>query len=803
MSEQPDKRRIYLGMFLIALTSLALEITFTRFLSVTTWYHLAFFTIGTAMLGMTAGATIVYLKPHWFAGKRLYQTITESSYAFALVTPFSLVVLSVTPLGNADFSIFVRILFTLISTTACAVPFFFSGIAVSGILTKSTLPYGHIYASDLLGAAMGCLLVLGGLELFDAPSLIILCAAIGALAGLCFAGRLVGTRQKRMGFLLVASLVAISIINTQVRWLRPYIVKGYKDNISDYQYEEWNSFSHVVVYQEETGPPWYWAQSFQAPEYTVTQHMMRIDGSAGTTVHQFRSDEDIEFLYYDATNVAHYLRPDGRACVIGVGGGRDIQSALLFGHDSVVGVELNPIFTRLLRNEFADFSGLADRPDVELVADEARSYFSRTDVECNVMQMSLVDTWAATGAGAFALSENSIYTIEAWQVFLNRLDDGGVFTVSRWYNPENPSGIGRFVSLAVGTLFESGIDTPADHITIVSNGYISTLIMSREPLTDDDISTLRAISDDLDYELTILPGQQTADPTLRAIMEAQSMADLLDIVGAMPYNYAPPRDESPYFFHQLRFKNLAAISQDEPEEGVIKGNLEATRTLALLIICLSVLVIATVAVPLLIKKRNLSKLGEIPPAVIWPAAVYFSLIGIGFMLTEIGLIQRLSVFLSHPIYALGILLFTVILSAGIGSLLSERLPLTNRPWIFIYPVVTAAAILGSYFLLSYLVRQMVTATMLIKVITSILIIAPVGILLGFFFPTGMKLVEALGAEETPWYWALNGIFGTLCSALGVFLAIFSSISTNIYIAVVAYGLLPIFIYQIVRWQGRS
>ncbi len=783
-------------MFLIALTSLALEITFTRFLSVTTWYHLAFFTIGTAMLGMTAGATIVYLKPEWFDENKLYHTITEASFAFALVTPFSLVILSITPLGNPDFSIPARILFTLVSTTACAVPFFFSGIVVSGILTRSTLPYGHIYASDLLGAAMGCLLVLGGLELFDAPSLIILCAAIGALAGLCFAARPIDARQKRVGFLLVASLVALSIVNTQMRWLRPYIVKGYKDNISDYQYEKWNSFSHVVVYREETGSPWYWSQSFQSPEFTVTQHMMRIDGSAGTTVHQFRSDEDIEFLYYDATNIAHYLRPDGWACVIGVGGGRDIQSALLFGHDHVIGVELNPIFTRLLRNEFADFAGLSDRPDVELVTDEARSYFSRTDVECSVMQMALVDTWAATGAGAYALSENSLYTVEAWQVFLNRLDDGGVFTVSRWYNPDNPGGIGRFVSLALGTLFESGIDTPSEHMAVVSNGYISTLIMSREPLTDDDISTLRVVSDDLDYELTILPGQPTADPTLRAIMEARSMADLLDIVGAMPYNYTPPRDESPYFFHQLRFRSLGAISLDEPEEGVIRGNLEATRTLALLIICLSVLVVATIVVPLLIKKRNLSRLGENPPAVIWPAAAYFSLIGIGFMFTEIGLIQRMSVFLSHPIYALGILLFTIILSAGIGSLLSEGLPLTKRPWVFIYPAVTAAAILGTYFLLSYLIGRMVTATMPVKIVTSVLIIAPVGILLGFFFPTGMKLVDALGAEETPWYWALNGIFGTLCSALAVFLAIFSGISTNFYVAAAAYGLVVVFVYRI-------
>ena len=170
---------------------------------------------------------------------------------------------------------------------------------------------------------------------------------------------------------------------------------------------------------------------------------MRIDGAAGTTVRGFSRLEDLEHLRYDITNVAYYLRPSGGACIIGVGGGRDLQSALHFGHKRVLGVDVNQIFIDLHNKEFSKFAGLANREGVSLVADEARSYLSRIDDKFSIVQMSLVDTWAATGAGAFSFTENALYTVEGWGVFLSRLKDDGLFTVSRWHDPENLGETGR------------------------------------------------------------------------------------------------------------------------------------------------------------------------------------------------------------------------------------------------------------------------------------------------------------------------------------------------------------------------
>ena len=168
-------------------------------------------------------------------------------------------------------------------------------------------------------------------------------------------------------------------------------------------------------------------------------------------------------------------------------------------------------------------------------------------------------------------------------------------------------------------------------------------------------------------------------------------------------------------------------------------------------------------------------------------ALYFSLIGTGFMLTEIGLIQRLSVLLSNPIYALGVLLFTLIASTGIGSFLSDRLPLIKAPWIFVFPIVTALTILVVASLLNQFISILIPTSLGNRIAIAVVLISPIGLLLGMFFPTGMQIVRSNSPEEIPWYWALNGIFGVLFSAIAVFISIYFGISQNFYIAAFCYA----------------
>lgn len=780
---------LYLGTALIALATLALEVTLTRLLSVTTWYHLAFFCIATAMLGMTAGAATVYLRPRWFEGERAVRSAAIACLAWAAATPACLVLLCILPL--VFLPSLMGVLVFAVATLACALPFYCSGVAISAALTRFGLPTGRLYAADLAGAALGCLLVLGALEVMDAPSLVLLCGALGLAAALAL-------RRGRGGRLAIAlGLYALAVAANAASGagIRPLFIKLHLESADSFVLERWNSFSRVAVYRPKRDAPKLWGPSPLAPKGpAMPQYEMNIDGEAGTVLGRFRKAEDIAFLRFDVTNVAHPLRSGGNVCVIGVGGGRDLQTAVYFGYRRILGVEINPIFVDLLRHRFRDFAGLADRGDVELVVDEARSYLSRTEERFDLIQMSLTDTWAATGAGAFSLSENALYTVEAWQTFLGRLAPGGLFTVSRWYDADDLGETGRMLSLGVAALLADGVPDPSRHLAMFASGSVATLVVSREPLAARDLGLLRRNADALRFDAVVLPGMPPAHPDLRVIAAARSLDALRSAARGRPLDFSPPTDESPYFFQMLPLSRLFDREVGRGQ-GVLRGNQTALGTLVVLVICLGALTLVTVVLPL-------ARSGAGTP-VVWSAAGYFASIGAGFMLLEIGLLQRLSVFLGHPVYALGILLFTLIASTGLGSLWSERLPLDRRPGLLAFPLVALVLIGALRFALPELATRLVAAPTGTKIAVSVLAIAPVGVVLGCFLPVGLGLAQAVRRAETPWYWALNGIAGVLCSALAVLLALFRGVSANFDAAALCYALAGLCLLRVARLRAAA
>ena len=258
----------------------------SRLFSVSTWYYLAFFAISTAMLGMTAGATTVYLKKDWFARRSLNDTVALACMGYALVLPVVLLLLCLIPI-NMEFSLMPALSLLLI-TALCTLPFYFSGIALSVILTKYDRPIGKLYAIDLIGAALGCLFVLGGLEIFSAPSIVLLCAVIGGIAAFVFAFGSPTFSYRRSLAAACVVLVAIVVVNTTTSvGLYQMTTKGKIVPVDSMLLERWNSFSRVVVYHGGVGTPLYWGPSPTLPAEQTLQYWMNIDGDAGTAVRQF------------------------------------------------------------------------------------------------------------------------------------------------------------------------------------------------------------------------------------------------------------------------------------------------------------------------------------------------------------------------------------------------------------------------------------------------------------------------------------------------------------------------------------
>ncbi len=783
-------KKTYLCLFFISFSALTLEVTLARLLSIIAWYHLAFFALSTAMLGMTAGAIRVYLNPQEYRPETIEEVLTKSSFQYSLSIPFVLILLCLIPIPLVK--TIMTVFAILIATFLCSLPFYFFGIITTTALTKSSLPIGKLYASDLVGASAGCLFALAGLENLDAPSLLLLCAGIGALAGLCFAETSHKKRRNQLIMCFVVLLTATFVNAMTPYGIRPLTMKGVIVPPGQIAIERWNSLSRVVVYEQTRQDAQLWGPSPVAPEEKTLYHMMNIDGDAATFIRPFKSARDLMHLRYDVVNVPYYLRRTGGACIIGVGGGRDLQSALLFGHKRVVGIDVNPIFINLLQNEFREYAGLADRPEVLLISDEARSYLTRNQEKFAVLQMTLIDTWASTAAGSFSLSENTLYTLESWKIFIKHLKSDGIFTVSRWHDPKNLGETGRLLSLAVASLLEEGIDDPFKHLALITTNQISTLLLSRTPFSADDIRSLKLLCTELQFTPSILPGEPIDHPVLRMILSAKSRMELSQRLKDQPLNFYPPTDESPYFFNILKVSSIGYFLRDSQvwasfATGIVKGNLVATLTLTMLTAGLFIVALFTIIFPLLFKKIGLENTkGRLQ--IVAPSAAYFTLIGAGFMLSEIALVQKLSVFLGHPVYALGIILFTLILSTGIGSLLSERVDINKSSLVFL-AVLTAAVIIAERFLLKLVFSEFIHYEILPKIAIAVLFIFPLGVLFGFFFPGGMRLVKNISSTETPWYWALNGMFGVFCSALAIFISIYCSISINFYLGAFCYAAL--------------
>src|SRR5215210_367186 len=525
----------YAGLGLITAATLMLQIVETRIISVTSWYHLAFFVISIAMFGLTAGAVWVYLRREASRPDELSYDLSVASLAFALATVlallFQLTIVTSVPASVMAFVVWVQF------AVALSLPFFFAGVAVSLALTRSPYPVGVVYGVDLCGAALGCLAALVLLNLVSGPSAALWIAALAAAGGLLFSGARPGgaTRpstiasrlhQRRWGVFGVLCVLATANSLTTAG-VRPTVVKDKLERPEHIAYERWNSFSRITVDHSGKASPALWGRSSRLPPQEIEQRWMTIDGLAGTAVYRFTGKlDEVSFLRYDVTNLAYAVPGLKTAAVIGVGGGRDLLSARLFGVPEVVGVEINPIFIDLLTRQFADYTAIGRVPGVSFEVDEARSWFARTGRSFDVLQMSLIDTWAATGAGAFTLSENGLYTVEAWRIFLERLTPDGVFTVSRWYAPGEVNETGRMISLAVATLQDLGAVEPKRHLFLASSGNVATLVMSHAPLSSQALAALQQAAETYGFPVLLNPQAQAASPLLESIVSAPDRSTL-------------------------------------------------------------------------------------------------------------------------------------------------------------------------------------------------------------------------------------------------------------------------------------
>ena len=787
---------LYAGLFLLTLSTLLLETLDARLLSVLTWYHLSFLAVSLAMLGMAAGAVFVFRRPGQFSAERAPAELARVTVWFACAVPVSHVLNLTVPFLPIATGSVMEILSIAVSTAALAVPFALSGVAVTVALTRCGGPIGRLYAWDLAGAATGCALVVPLLDRTNVSSAVLTAGAIAAVAASCF-GRYAG---RRHGLARVVAIVlgaaaganavlpasaALQIIYPKNRQL--WVTNSLND------VTRWNSHSYVLVQRPADERSFMWGPGRGAERFRSRIAWLAIDGEAGTPITEWNGDPVVlDWVSYDVTAVPYTIRKGGDVAVIGVGGGRDVLSAIWGGSRSILGIDVNGIMIELLQGSHRTFAGIADRPDVTLVHDDGRARLTRSSQRFDVIQMSLVDTWAATGAGAFTLSENGLYTLDAWRVFLSRLSQGGVLSVSRWFNPDNTSETSRLIGLGVASLLDRGVERPGDQLVLLVSGRVATLMVSSAPFTTTDRDRLDALADERGFEIAVAPWRPAADNLLGRISRSRTVDELRAATADPLYDYSPPTDRRPYYFNMLRPRALFDWAQLS-RYGALGGNLQATLLLLTLMAICTLFVLAIIVWPLAASGRP-----PMPWAEFTVSMAYFAAIGFGYMLIQIGLLQRFSVYIGHPTYTLAIVLFAMLLFTGAGSFLSSRVSVAPGRRAFWVPIGIAAALAVTATALPRTLAATVTAGLAMRTLTVIAFAGPLAMLLGMCFPIGVRLIEEPATrgqshvvsgdrpQVLAWAWGVNGAFSVLGSIVAVAISMWIEIDANFWIAGVIY-----------------
>jgi hypothetical protein len=763
MSAPSDPSRPELfGVALVSATLLMIELALTRIFSVIMYYHFAFLAVSIALFGLSASGVFAYVARRRLSVFATGPLLSSASLVYAASTIVSLFALVRLRVGLNYSPANLALMLTIY--TLAALPFFTGGFVITIAVSRFTPRINSVYAADLLGAASGCVILIPLLDRLGAPG-VVLAAAVMAIG----AATLFAAEQARQRAAVAGAVLLVIPLAGQATGIAGFDVADTKGHKGDrVLFAKWNSFSRIGVY-ERTHGDWSLSDVYRGP--LPETRYMDIDSAASTPILRLAPDlSNVQYLRYELTALAYHLTEPGsgfKALVIGPGGGRDLVSALVFGAGQIDGVEINPIIADdVMRGRFRDFSGgIYTHPRIRITVDDGRSFVRRSAERYDIIQASLVDTWAATAAGAYTLTENTLYTVEAFNEYLDHLTDRGLLTITRWVF----DGL-RLVSLARAAAEAHGWPA-AERIAIVRYGRVATFLFKKTPFTQAEVSRLRDVARRLNFDVLYAPGgNDDGEPVPGDWVDGASTgdyarliraADLQQFYASLSVDVRPTTDDRPFFFHTTKLRNQLSVAFGRT---MLFGN--GLSALLTLLGISAALVITFVLGPLALATRDAAR----PRGWFW-WLVYFGALGAGFMLIEVAVLQQFVLLLGHPVYSLTVTLFSLLLGTGLGAAWSRRFRQQTLSRTGALALVVIAAIgVGLTAGIAPLVAWAMPLSRTLRMAVAIATLLPMGLALGIPMPAGLRLLSSHVPEMVPWAWGMNGAWSVLGATLAIFVA---------------------------------
>jgi hypothetical protein len=762
---------------------LVTEIIYTRIFSV--FYHASFLFVilSVAMLGLGMAGTAIYVLPKTFKAEKKDTLLYLSSILFCISIFMSLrlnLFAASIPYDANHTPTLGALIINILST---AMPFLFGGIYVTLNITFFKKEIGRYYFADLLGAGFGCLLA------------ILLINRLGVFEGLLFspclalvAALVISAKNRSVGGLAVAALlmalsVTLSLANKDLKVFSLTHAKG-RALERNPVYEDWTPLGRIT-----------------AP----TGDMFLIDEFIKTVIPKIEKPGDVETVKYSVMSTAYHLKKKGKVLIIGPGGGIDLVRAYWARSDEVTGVEINPGIVKAMQGPLkSDKYDIYTLPGVTVHCQEGRNFVNQSKEAFDIIQISFIDTYAAAATGSAALVENTLYTAEAFDAYWKHLEPDGFLTMARWGgNIFGTCEMERVAAMAVEMLLRHGIKDPSRHIVSLRNpsegdlkkgvGYnqfrkaqnMASLLVKKSPFTKAEIAKIQKIAKLYKFRKFHIPGDKDGHAALKQIITAASFNQLRFVLGNLYkkayFDLTPPTDEKPFFFSMINPFDFDEMERQKPDWRKSLVNVSkyvGVDRIRRLINILLVMSVVFILVPLLARReRNVDFISAAP------MLLYFVALGLGFMFIEVATINRFTLLLGYPTYSLTVVLFSALLSSGLGSLLFERLT-TRRYEVIVLAIVCTGIVFWQ--LHPCLIQRYIEADFFTRAMVSIASIAILFFPMGMALPLGIRVLTARANALIPWAFALNGVFSVTGTVFAMVLNFQGGFSLTYIVGVVCY-----------------
>src|SRR3990172_8287385 len=670
---------LYIEIYLTSLSTLLFEISLTRIFSIAQWYHFAFMVVSMALLGYGISGTFLMLFPS-ILKRDTYTVLSNCALLFAISSPLSYIItnrIAFDPIKVAWDSM--QIIYILFYYILFSIPFFFSGMTISIAISKFTERVHRIYFSDLLGAGSGCLILLFIFLLFGASNAVAVASISGILASTFF------YLKKEKGvpyrFFLIAIPLSIIIFSPTFMEIAISPYKGLSSALRHPDAEiiktEWDSISRVDVIKSGAvrfAPGLSLKFQGELPE----QIGLTVDGGSLNAITKFSGNKDeIRFIDYLPSVIPYYLTNPDNVLIFDPRGGLDILSAIYHGAKNIDSVEFYPLLTEIVKNDYREFSGgIYDNEKLDVKAGDGRTFIRQSKNRYDTIQISPGDAFASSSTGIYGLTEDYRFTVEAFKDYIEHLNENGILTITLYLLPP-PRHELKIISTAVKALEEMGVSSPEKHIAIIRTWGTITIIIKRSGVVSSDIDKIKSFCKERHFDTDYYPYIKREETNLyNRFQEPIYFNFISKIINPNErdnffknyiFDITPVTDERPFFHHF--FKWDAIKETYKIFGGKWQPFLEGGYLIPFVFIQSLFVSIAFIILPLFFSREV--SLKNFKTADI-SFLIYFLLIGIGFMFAEISMIQKFILFLGHPVYSISTVLFTLLVSSGIGSHFSGK-----------------------------------------------------------------------------------------------------------------------------------